>query len=96
VVDFDGPELGITRPRDECVWVDEVMERLEDLDDTDVPSFLGIRAVLMYEHDHEVIVKLKVRIGSETKVKLKVKGTILKISWNHIRADVKRKFHVKV
>jgi hypothetical protein len=96
VVDFDGPELGITRPRDECVWVDEVLDKLVCMDDTDVPSFLGIRAVLMYEHDHEVTVKLKVKVGSETKVKLKVKGTLLKASWNQVRADVKRKFHVKV
>ena len=96
VVDFDGPELGITRPRDECVWVEEVLDKLELMDDTDVPSLLGIRTVLMCEHDHEVTLKLKVKVGSETKVKLKVKGTLLKSTWNQLRADIKRKFHVKV
>jgi hypothetical protein len=96
VVDFDGPELGITRPRDECVRVEEVLDRLVTMDDTDIPSLLGIRTALMYEHDHGVTLKLKVRTGSETKVKLRVKGTLLRSSWNQIRADVKRKFHVKV
>jgi hypothetical protein len=96
VADFDGPELGITRPRDQVVWVDEVLERLVGMDDTDVPSLLGIRAELMYEHDRDVTVKLKVKVGDGTKVKLKVRGTVNKSTWNHIRADIKRKFHVIV
>jgi hypothetical protein len=96
VMDFDGPDLGIKRPRDECVWVEEVLDKLVGMDDTDIPSFLGIRTVLMYEPDPSVTVKLKVKVGGETKVKVKVKGTVLRSSWNQIRADVKRKFHVKV
>jgi hypothetical protein len=96
VVDFDGPELGITRDRDELVTVDEVLKAMEEMDDTDVPSFLGIRVVLMYKHDRDITAKLKVRIGGETKVKLKVKGTITKTTWNNIRAHTRRKFHVTV
>lgn len=96
VVDFDGPELGITRPRDQVVWVDEVLEVLEEMDDTDVPSLLGIRATLMYKKDRDVTVRVKVKVGSETSVKLKVRGTVDRSTWNHIRADIKRKFHVDV
>lgn len=96
VVDFDGPELGIKRPKDECVWVEEVLEKLEEMDDTDVPSLLGIRTELMHERDRSVTARLKVRIGGETKVKLKVKGTVTRSNWDQIRADIKRKFHVKV
>lgn len=96
VVDFDGPELGIERSREEMVQVDEVIERLAGMDDMDVPSFLGIRATLQYELDEDVTVRLKVKVGGETKVKLKVKGTLTKKVWNQLRADVRRKFHVKV
>jgi hypothetical protein len=96
VVDFDGPELGIVRPRDQLVWVDEVLEVLEEMDDTDVPTFLGIRATLMYKDDRDVTVRAKVKVGSETHVKLKVRGTVNRSTWTHVRADIKRKFHVKV
>ncbi len=96
VVDFDGPVLGIAKPRDQLVLVDEVLEKLEDMDDTDVPSFLGIRATLMNKEDQDVTVRIKVKVGAETRVKLKVKGTVNRSTWNHIRADITRKFHVKV
>jgi len=96
VLDFDGPELGITSSRDEMVYVDEVLEALGDMDDGDIPSFLGIKAVLVNKFDERITVKLKVTIGSQTKVKLRIKGTILKASWNQMKGDVRRKFHVKV
>jgi hypothetical protein len=96
VIDFDGPELGITRPRDEDILVEEVLEALTIHDDDDIPVFLGIRTVLRYKHDREVTAKVKVRTGGETKVKLKVRGTITKHTWNQIRARIRRKFHVKV
>ncbi len=96
VVDFDGPELGIERSREEKVQTDEVIEKLATMDDMDVPSFLGIRATLQYEHDEDVTVRLKVKIGGETKVKVTVKGTLTKHVWNQLRANIRRKFHVKV
>ena len=96
VVDFDGPQLGIERSRDERVFVDEVIEKLATMDDMDIPSFLGIRATLQYAPDEDVSVRLKVKIGEETKVKVKVRGTITKHVWNQLRADIRRKLHVKV
>jgi len=96
VLDFDGPELGITNSRDEMVYVDEVLEALVDMDDEDIPSFLGIKAVLVNKLDERISVKLKVTIGSQTKVKVRFKGTILKASWNQLKGDVRRKFHVTV
>jgi hypothetical protein len=96
VIDFDGPRLGITRARDELVPVDEVLEALGGMEDTDVNDLLGMRVVLVHELDERVMAKLKVREGGQTKVKLRIKGTILKASWNRIRGDIKRKFHVNV
>ncbi len=96
VIDFDGPRLGITRARDELVPVDEVLEALVGKEDTDVSDLLGMKIVLVHELDERVMAKLKVREGGHTKVKLRVKGTILKASWNRIRGDIKRKFHVNV
>lgn len=96
VADFDGPELGITKDRNEMVYVDEVLEALVNMDDTDIPSFLGIKAVLVNEKDPRITAKVKVTIGSKTKVKLRIKGTILKAVWNQLKGDVRRKFHVTV
>jgi hypothetical protein len=96
VIDLDGTELGIARNRDGMVHVDEVLAALVDRDDEDIPSFLGIRAVMANEHDDRITAKLKVTIGSQTKVKVRIRGTILKASWNQIRGDVKRRFHVTV
>jgi hypothetical protein len=96
VLDFDGPDLGITRGRAEGVLVDEVLEALLLMDASDVPWLLGIRTVLMKELDQDVTIKIKVKAGRETKVKVKVKGTLRRPTWDQIRADIKRKFHVKV
>ena len=96
VLDIDGLKLGMTSSWDDLTHVDEVLEALVGLDDTDIPSFLGVRAVLVNERDSRITIKLKVTIGSQTKVKLRFKGTILKASWNQLKGDVRRKFHVTV
>lgn len=96
VMDFDGPRLGITKTRDELVPVQEVLDALTDMDDRDVNDLLGMKVVLVHELDDRVTAKVKVREGGRTKVKVRIKGTILKASWNRIRGDVKRKFHVNV
>lgn len=94
-LDYDGPDLGITHGRDELVPMDEVMEALGRADGDDIP-FGGLKMVLVNDVSPGVKVKVQVKEGRSTKVKLKVKGTLMKAAWNQIRADVKRKFHVKV
>lgn len=94
-LDYDGPDLGITHGRDELVPMDKVMEALDRADEDDIP-FGGLKMVLVNDGNPRVKVKVRVKEGRSTKVKLKVKGTLTKAAWNQIRADVKRKFHVKV
>ena len=93
--EYDGPELGLSDHKKEMVPLGRVIEALHGADETDIP-FGGLKMVLVYDHDPQVRAKLRVKEGDETKVKLKVKGTILKAAWNQIRADIKRKFHVIV
>lgn len=94
-LDYDGPKLGIAHSRDELVPMDKVMEALKEADEGDIP-FMGLKIVMADDGEPKVRVKVRVSEGSQTKVKIKVKGTLTKAAWNQIRADVKRKFHVKV
>jgi len=94
-LDYDGPDLVITHGKNELVPMDEVVEALGRAEEDDIP-FGGLKMVLVNDGNPRVKVKVRVKEGSSTKVKLKVKGTLTKAAWNQVRADVKRKFHVKV
>lgn len=93
--EYDGPELGLSDHRIEMVDMKKVQRALGKISEADAP-FGGFKAVLVYDHDNSIIAKVKVKEGSLTKVKLKMKGTLLKAVWNQIRKDVVRKFHVDV
>jgi hypothetical protein len=93
--EYDGPELGLSDHTLELVDMVDVMDALGKVPEADAP-FGGFKAVLVYDHDNKITAKVKVKDGSMTKVKLKIKGTLLKAVWNQIRSDVKRKFHVDV
>ncbi|MCJ2539711.1 MAG: hypothetical protein LN414_00395 [Candidatus Thermoplasmatota archaeon] len=93
VWEYDGPDLGLSDGTPELVPLEVVLEALQGKDDAEVP-WGGFRALLIYDNDHKITSRLKVKKG--TKVKVKVKGTIPKTVWSKVQADIRKKFHVKV
>ena len=94
-LEYDGPDLGLSEGTLELVPMEEVLEALQGKDNAEVP-WGGFKATLIYDNDYTVSARLKVRKGTETKVKVKVKGTIPKAGWSKVQADLRKKFHVKV
>lgn len=93
--EYDGPPLGLSDETREMVPMEDVLEALEDKDGARVP-LMGLRCTMVHDHDATVIAHLKVKGGSRSRVRLRIKGTMLKSSWNHLRSHVKRRFHVEV
>lgn len=94
-LEYDGPELGLSDGTPELVPMEAVLQALEGKDNAQVP-WGGFKALLKYDDDDTVSARLKVRKGTETKVKLKLKGTIPRAEWSKVQADLRKKFHVKV
>lgn len=94
-LEYDGPDLGLSSAKRELVSMGSVLKALEGKDNAEVP-WGGFKALVIYDDDDTMSARLKVKEGTETKVKLKVKGTLPKAEWNKIQADLRKKFHVKV
>jgi hypothetical protein len=92
-VEYDGPTLGLSDSTRELVPIEAVLEALQKHSDAE-PPFGGFRLVAVHDDDEEVEARLKV--GGGTKVKLKVKGSIPTTSWDKIRSDVRKRYHVDV
>jgi len=94
-LEYDGPDLGLSDGTPELVPMEAVLQALEGKDNAPVP-WGGFKALLKYDEDDTVSARLKVKKGTETKVKLKLKGTIPRAEWSKVQADLRKKFHVKV
>ena len=92
-VEYDGPTLGLSDSTRELVPVEAVLKALKKHSDAS-PPFGGFRLVAVLDKDEEVEARLKV--GGNTKVKLKIKGSIPTTLWDKTRSDVRRKFHAEV
>ncbi len=93
--EYDGPPLGLSDETREMVPMEDVVRALEDKDGARVP-LLGLRCTMVHDKDGKVTASLKVTGRGSCRVRLRVKGTMLKSSWNHLRSHVKRRFHVEV
>ena len=94
-LEYDGPNLGLSDGTPELVPMEAVLQALEGKDNALVP-WGGFKALLKYDEDDTVSARLKVKKGTETKAKLKLKGTIPRAEWSKVQADLRKKFHVTV
>ena len=94
VLRYGGPDLGLVIKKNESIYVSTLIEALEGEWDGQIPMG-GLRAVLVYKHGDGVRARLKVGGGKDTKVRVKVKGTILMSHWSELNRRVKKKFKLK-
>ncbi len=93
VIRYEGPDVGVPRNADGGMPTDDLVHALEDVEGG-TPPFMGFRCVLAYDGEDDVVARIKV--SGHSKAKLKVKGTIPRSTWDRLRKDIKRKYHLKV
>ncbi len=93
VLKYSGPRVGFHLKRGEPKDVDLLIEAMEGKRDSSIPMG-GLRANLLYDREEPVVVRLKVGGFGTTKVRVKMKGTMLMADWNEIRRRVTKRFGV--
>jgi hypothetical protein len=93
VFSYSGPRVDFILKRGETKDVDLLIEALEGEWETRIPLG-GMKAALLYDREEPVKAKLKVGGFGSTKVRVKMKGTMLMSDWNEIRRGVRKKFGV--
>ena len=93
VLSYSGPRVGFRLKRGETKDVDLLIEALEGKWEARIPLG-GMKAALLYDREEPVRAKLKVGGFGSTKVRVKMKGTMLMADWNEIGRGVRRKYEV--
>ncbi len=93
VLKYSGPRVGFHLKRGEPKDVDLLIEAMEGKWDSSIPMG-GLRANLLYDREEPVVVRLKVGGFGTTKVRVKMKGTMLMADWNEIGRRVTKRFGV--
>jgi hypothetical protein len=91
---YKGPELGLDVDRDELPSIETIDRLLQKVGKKKVP-FGGLKAVLVYKNYQRIKAKVKVTGDDKVvKVRVKVKGPVLKSDWREFRNLVKKRFDV--
>jgi hypothetical protein len=90
---YIGPELGLDVDRDKLPSIETIDKMLKKVKDKRVP-WGGLRAVLVYRNYQRIRAKVKVTGNKVVKVKVKVKGPVLKADWAEFHRLVKKRFDV--
>ena len=93
VYGYSGPRVGFRLRRGETKDVDLLIEALEGDWDAHIP-LMGMKASLLYDREEPVRVELKVGGFGATRVRVKVKGTMLMSDWTEIRRGVSKRYDV--
>ena len=93
VLRYSGPRVGFRLRRGETKDVDLLIEALEGDWEAHIP-LMGMKAALLYDREEPVRVELKVGGFGTTKVRVKVKGTMLMSDWTEIRRGVSKRYDV--
>ena len=92
---YSGPSLGIEVKDGEIPSIDLIQRRLKDAEAGDL-RYGRIKADLVYKNYQRIRAKVKVSGNHPSKVKVKVKGPVLRSDWSEITRLVKKKFKVDI
>jgi hypothetical protein len=92
---YHGPPLGIEADPDKLPSIEHIDKTLATAKDKRVP-FGGLSAVLVYKNYQRIRATVKVSGKDLTKVKIKVKGPVMKADWKEFRRLVKKRFDVEL
>ncbi len=95
VLHYRGPHLGIRVEDDEIPSIELIDSKLAKYTPEDVPVE-SMKAVLLYKNYQRIRVKVKVSGRYSSKVKVKVKGPVLKSDWREIQRRIKKRFGAEV
>jgi hypothetical protein len=87
---YKGPKLGIDLEDPEPPSIDSVLDTLKVQESDSVVS-RGLKAILLHKKKG-VIALVTIKPSSKTKIKVKVKGVILKSQWTTFLRSIKKRF----
>lgn len=90
---YSGPRVGFRLQGRESKDVDLLIEALEGEWEAHIPLG-GMKATLLYDREGLVRARLKVGGFGSTKVRVKMKGTMLMADWTEIRRGIGKTFDV--
>lgn len=95
VLHYKGPDLGIKVEDGDVPSIKLIDSKLDKYTPEDIPVE-RMSAVLLYENYRRIRVKVKVSGRHMSRVKVKVKGPVLKSDWGEIRRRINKRFRVEV
>ncbi len=95
VLHYKGADLGINVEGDQIPSIEMIDSKLAKYTPEDIPVE-KLKAVLLYKNYQRIRVKVMVSGRYSSKVKVKVKGPVLKSDWREIQRRLKKRFGVEV
>ena len=95
VLHYRGPDLGIKVEDDEIPSIELIDRKLDKYTPEDIPVE-RMSAVLLYKNYQRIRAKVKVSGRYKSRVKVKVKGPVLKSDWREIQRRIKKRFGAEV
>lgn len=95
VLHYKGPDLGIKVEDGDIPSIELIDSKLAKYTPEDIPVE-SMKAVLLYKNYQRIRVKVKVSGRYSSKVKVKVKGPVLKSDWREIQRRIKKRFGAEV
>lgn len=95
VLHYKGPDLGIKVEDGDIPSIELIDSKLDKYTPEDIPVE-RMSAVLLYKSYQRIRVKVKVSGRYASKVKVKVKGPVLKSDWREIQRRIKKRFGTEV
>lgn len=95
VLHYKGPDLGIKVEDDDIPSIELIDSKLDRYTPEDIPME-RMSAVLLYKNYQRIRVKVKVSGRHMSRVKVRVKGPVLKSDWGEIQRRIKKRFRVEV
>ncbi len=95
VLHYKGADLGIKVEDDKVPSIEMIDNKLAKYTPEDIPVE-RMKAVLLYKNYQRIRVKVKVSGRYSSRVKVKVKGPVLKFDWREIQRRIKKRFRVDV
>jgi hypothetical protein len=93
VLHYSGPDLGLEVKDGDIPSIELIRRRLKEAKPGDVP-FGGMKADLVYKKYQRIRAKVKVSGNISSKVKVRVKGPVLKADWREFQRLVRKRFDV--
>ena len=92
---YCGPELDLQVEEGQLPSVEVLLDRMEKAQSKDIPMG-GLRASLAYRRYQRIRAKVRVTGDDRSKVRVKVKGPVLRSDWMEFRRMVRKHFNVEL